>query len=58
MISGVFATTYWSAKIASRTCLQCILNERDKNSEFYKAVREIINENHPDAQKFFNKEKR
>ncbi|KAJ3091319.1 hypothetical protein HK102_000962 [Quaeritorhiza haematococci] len=55
--AGAFATVWFSSKLAARDCLQCLINTRDKKTELYKTVRKVLGEHHPNAHKFFAKEK-
>ncbi|KAJ3391816.1 hypothetical protein HDU92_008782 [Lobulomyces angularis] len=55
--AGAFSTVFYSSKMASRSCLQCFLDTKDKKSELYNAVRKNLKEYHPNHQKMFDKEK-
>ncbi|KND03618.1 uncharacterized protein SPPG_01094 [Spizellomyces punctatus DAOM BR117] len=56
--AGAFATTYYTSKVAARSCLQCFLDVDNKKSELYLATRKLLADHHPDAKKFFMQEKR
>ena len=56
--AGAFATTYYSAKLASRSCIQCFIDVEDKKSQLYLTTRQLLKEHHPDAQYYFKREKR
>ena len=55
--SGAFATSWLASKSAARSCLQCFLDTRDKQSEFYLTVRKLMQEHHPNHKQYFKKEK-
>jgi hypothetical protein len=55
--AGAFGTMYMTTKYAARTCLQCIIDVRDKNSEFYKTARKLLKDHHPQADGYLSREK-
>ncbi|KAJ3296418.1 hypothetical protein HDU79_006649 [Rhizoclosmatium sp. JEL0117] len=55
--AGGFGSTYLLVRRYHRSCLQCIIDSRDKTSDFYKATREIMKQHHPDANDYFKFEK-
>ncbi|KAJ3073378.1 hypothetical protein HDU98_001669 [Podochytrium sp. JEL0797] len=55
--AGGFGTTYLLTRRYHRACLQCILDGKDKTSEFYAETRRIMELYHPDHKEYFNQEK-
>ncbi|KAJ3028569.1 UNVERIFIED_CONTAM: hypothetical protein HDU68_001368 [Siphonaria sp. JEL0065] len=60
-IAGVAAGGYGSSLLLNkrmhRQCIQCVLDGRDKTSEFYKATRKIMEDYHPEKEEYFRLEK-
>lgn len=54
--AGAFTTMMYTSKIASRTCLQCLLDGEEKKSDLNRAVRRVLKDHHPTAHKFFDAE--
>ncbi|KAI8829404.1 hypothetical protein BJ741DRAFT_712966 [Chytriomyces cf. hyalinus JEL632] len=47
--AGGFGTQYLLTRRYHRTCLQCVIDGRDKTSEFYKTTRSMLEQYHPTA---------
>ncbi|KAI9344321.1 hypothetical protein BDR26DRAFT_857616 [Obelidium mucronatum] len=55
--AGGFGSSYLLTKRNHRQCLQCVLDGRDKTSEFYLATRKIMEQYHPEHEGYFRIEK-
>ncbi|KAJ3182112.1 hypothetical protein HK101_009890 [Irineochytrium annulatum] len=54
---GAFGTIYLSTRYVARSCLQCIIDQKDKTSEFYKTTRELLSKHHLNANAYFKRER-
>lgn len=56
-VAGAFAGVVYTTRLAHRTCFQCVLDIRDKQTLFHQATREVLKNHHPDASAYFKREK-
>lgn len=54
---GAFSTVWISSKYAARSCVQCLLDVKDKKNEMYLALKGLVKEHHPQSKAFFEREK-
>ncbi|KAJ3411973.1 hypothetical protein HDV05_001451 [Chytridiales sp. JEL 0842] len=54
---GLFGTMFLSTKYAARSCVQCLLDQKDKRGEFYTMTRKLVKEYYSEPNAYFENEK-